>query len=139
MKRLAEYLVARHRFAEQVSAGCQASVSTIWPEAELPESESSYWRVVFTLDIDRLAVDKETYIKALVVEGFRFKPTVTPSPNYRGIVSEACLERAAIRGPAHSTRVTRTRFIRRPILMTPSNDKSMCRFTRVEVKLRIAI
>lgn len=86
LKRLPEYIVARRRFVEQVSAGCQAYVSTIWPEAELPESESSYWRVFFTLDIDRLAVDKETYIKALVAEGFpvqTYRYPVTEFPWYR--------------------------------------------------------
>ena len=61
-------IAARRRWAAAVAEGC-LSLEAVRLETGLPESEGVFWFLWFALDLDRLGVDKATFVAALSAEG----------------------------------------------------------------------
>ena len=86
LRKLPAFIAARRQFVAEVARICSQRLTTVAPEAELPESESSYWRMFVTMDIEELNVDKPTYIEALAAEGIpvqTYRYPITEIPWYR--------------------------------------------------------
>jgi dTDP-4-amino-4,6-dideoxygalactose transaminase len=60
--------------AGDIAARCRSLKSVRLVESP-SECESAYWFLFFTLDLDKLSVDKKTFVAALVAEGVPAEPT----------------------------------------------------------------
>ncbi len=72
----------RRRVGEAVRRALQAA-EAVRVGPLVPDSESSYWFLRVMLDLEKLRVDKQRFVEALVAEG------IPASPSYRHIPSEA--------------------------------------------------
>ncbi|MHC4715850.1 MAG: DegT/DnrJ/EryC1/StrS family aminotransferase [Planctomycetota bacterium] len=68
LARLPEIIAARRRWAMAVAQGC-LSLDAVRLATGLPETEGVFWFLQFSLDADRLGVDKLTFVQALAAEG----------------------------------------------------------------------
>jgi len=68
LKRLPRIVAARRRAAGRIARGCQ-SLKAVRMVTGLPGSQPTFWFLLFSLDLDRLRVDKKTFVAALAAEG----------------------------------------------------------------------
>ena len=68
LRRLAGIVAARRRAALGIAEGCRRlkSMSAV---TGLPDTEASFWFMFMKLELDKLAVDKATFVEALQAEG----------------------------------------------------------------------
>jgi len=74
LARLPGIVSARRRWAVALAEGC-LSLESVRLETGLPESEGVFWFLWFALDLDRLTVDKATFVEALAAEGLPVAPS----------------------------------------------------------------
>jgi len=69
LKKLPRIVAARRRAARKLIEGCKKSLRTVRIVEGLPNSEPSFWFLLVQLDLDKLKVDKQTFVAALAAEG----------------------------------------------------------------------
>ena len=86
LRKLAQANERRRRFALAVAEGCR-SLETVRVDTGLPDTEGVFWFLFFGLELDKLSVDKETFVEALSAEGLPVAPDYfhlfTEAPWYR--------------------------------------------------------
>ena len=82
LRKLPEMVRSRRRIAAIVDEGCGTSLKAVRLMADPPGCESAYWFFFFRLDVDKLRVDKNTFVEALAAEG------IPAAPSYRAIPVE---------------------------------------------------
>lgn len=68
LQKLPGIIARRRRFARQIANGCE-SLKSVSVDVGLPASEGAFWFLIFKLDLDKLTVDKDTFVEALAGEG----------------------------------------------------------------------
>ncbi|MEX0777178.1 MAG: DegT/DnrJ/EryC1/StrS family aminotransferase [Phycisphaeraceae bacterium] len=68
LKKLPRVIAARRKSAMALAAGC-AKLKTVRLHTGLPHTQGVYWFLLLRLALDKLAVDKVTFVKALNQEG----------------------------------------------------------------------
>ena len=68
LKKLPRIVASRRRFAKALGEGCR-SLKSVRLMADPPDAAPSCWFLLFKLDLDRISVDKETFVQALSAEG----------------------------------------------------------------------
>jgi len=68
LRKLPDVLARRRRFALALADACR-SLRSVSVETGLPQTEGAFWFLLFRLDLEKLAVDKETFVAALKAEG----------------------------------------------------------------------
>ena len=68
LRKLPAGIEGRRRFALAVAEACE-SLQSVTVDTGLPETEGAFWFLFLKLDLDRLSVDKETFVDALAAEG----------------------------------------------------------------------
>ena len=68
LRRLPGIVAGRRRGALNLAEGCR-SLEAVSLVTEPPGVENSFWRLFFKLELDKLCVDKVTFVKALSAEG----------------------------------------------------------------------
>ena len=74
LKRLPQIIKRRRKFALAVAEGCK-SLRTVCVEVGPRNTENVFWFMLFRLELDRISVDKETFVKALAAEGLPVSPS----------------------------------------------------------------
>jgi len=68
LRKLPQMIEARRRTAATIARGCRSLRAIRMVEA-LPRCKAVYWFLFFRLDLDRITVDKKTFVNALTAEG----------------------------------------------------------------------
>ena len=82
LKKLPAAIERRRRFALAVAEGCK-SLETMSVQMGLPETESAVWFMFLRLELEKISVDKETFVDALKAEG------LPVAPSYLHIIANA--------------------------------------------------
>ncbi len=68
LRKLPDVIAGRRRFALAVAEGCK-SLKSVSVDTGLPETEGVFWFLFLKLDLEKLSVDKDTFVTALEAEG----------------------------------------------------------------------
>ena len=68
LRKLPGIIQRRRCFALELAERCK-SVECVSLDTGLPDTEGVFWFLFFSLDTDKLTVDKETFVEALIAEG----------------------------------------------------------------------
>jgi dTDP-4-amino-4,6-dideoxygalactose transaminase len=68
LRKLTAAVERRRRFAQAIADGCR-SLESVSLQTGPEDCESAFWFLFFQLQLDRLRVDKQTFVDALVAEG----------------------------------------------------------------------
>jgi len=82
LKKLTASIEGRRRFALALARACEP-LEAVSVDTGLPDTEGVFWFIFFKLDLEKLSVDKNTFVEALLAEGL----PVTAS--YRYLFTEA--------------------------------------------------
>jgi len=74
LKKLPAIIEGRRRFALAVAQASE-SLEAVSVDTGLPDTEGVFWFIFFKLDLDKLSVDKNTFVDALLAEGLPVVPT----------------------------------------------------------------
>jgi len=73
LRKLPDIVARRRRFAQALAEAC-APLESVSVETGLPDTEPSFWFLFLRLDLDKLRVDKDTFVAALAAEGLPVFP-----------------------------------------------------------------
>jgi len=80
LRKLPGIIEGRRRVGRALEAGCRERLQTVRLVTGPEEVKPVFWFLLFRLDMARLRVDKETFVKALDAEGVSFRPTYLVVP-----------------------------------------------------------
>lgn len=76
LRKLPQIVAGCQRAAKLVGERCKA-LKAVTVDLGLPNTEGAFWFLVFRLNLDKVKVDVETFVKALQVEGLPFSSIYT--------------------------------------------------------------